>query len=229
MIKASLSGDFPTTVNSRRQVASSCDGSNNDALNFDGKYLGLWKPASSFKCCCGILWTLENAVKYFAVIQIIIGVGTFLSYLITRNPNQLTSWSSPLVDIGLASWVVHGLKTKQLPPILNFTFAQFILGVTATINMIVLMIYYFASASVTEDKSTRSSDIGLGFLYLFTNLYSAVYKYYYSYITWSCAQAMKKQSSEYVHSPVLVEALVSQSEEDGYDGDMSSINKIEVV
>lgn len=93
-------------------------------------------------------WTLESTVKYFAIFQIVVGVFTLLSLMIKIDETTITTWSSPIVEIGLASWVMHaGVGKKQLPPIMNFAFAQFLLAVKSGIDNFIPMVYYFAKGT----------------------------------------------------------------------------------
>jgi hypothetical protein len=142
-------------------------------------------------CCCCIKWSLLNAVRYFALFQMFAAFASLLGYMISMNESTMTSWSTQIIDIGLAIWVLDaGIKRKQLPPIMNFAFAQFLLAVQSGLNTVILTIYYFALAGNSKDD--RGFNISMGFVNLFYGIYTTVYKFESSYLTWSFAQNIKE-------------------------------------
>jgi hypothetical protein len=87
------------------------------------------------------------------------------------------SVSSEVIDIALASWCIHGLRSlnkNNTDAITHFAFASFLLFLQSMVDTLVESSYYMSQGEIVTSV-----------WFLIWNLYSASLQFYHAYIAWS--------------------------------------------
>jgi hypothetical protein len=98
-----------------------------------------------------------------------------------ENPDEL---SKPMIDFALACWVLRGIDKGSADPVYHFSFAQFLLAVSGAIDLFVTTIFCIVS-NADNGGAVLAGVIIFNLIY---GYFTVPYKFYYSYIAWSCAQ-----------------------------------------
>lgn len=163
--------------------------SKNDILTgSNGKFLGLWRPATScsamccFVFCCRSKLRLETAVCVLALIQMLKAVLVFLEELDSHLYEKYYGMAEEMVDFGLALYVIKGVQTHNPSPITHFAFVQLILGLESLFGGCIILVYWVFGAGLHASPFVDG-------------IITFAFKLYYCWVSWSLAEEYRSKQN----------------------------------
>ena len=182
-------------------------------LGREGRFLGISKPAEAFKlgfapeclrhleCTCG---SLEDGISWLAIIQFAVGFLASL-FLIMRLAFNLDEDFSPLKDYicdmilsTIAVYIVRRPTQRSSPDsesIDIFSSAQFLFAFKDAILLPVAIFFYAFGGLKTRNKN-YDENATFSILQAFYELFSASFKLFFSYISWSLAYSLQQHEQQ---------------------------------
>ena len=153
-------------------------------LTIDGKFIGRWEPATTCKCFCGRRLSVDDGLRWLGGIQICLSLfqmtWKLMHSIVTEEmPEEL---SEPAIDFALACWMLRGIDKGAADPINHFSFAQFLLAVKLSVDLLVATVF---TISTLKDSSGVVVTIIFSLVY---GYFTIPCKIYYSFMAWSKAQ-----------------------------------------
>jgi len=155
-----------------------------ETLAINGKFMGLWAPATKCKCWCGRMLSLSGGLWWLAVYQIVFAAGSLIGKIITSASGSYPyEMSAPIVELGLGIWMMRGVQQIDKEPVLHFSFVQILLAVKASLDCFIGTIY---SLSKIANNDENSSLIVVGTIFTLLYYYFTIpTKVMSSFIAWS--------------------------------------------
>ena len=135
--------------------------------------------------------------------QIMSNIGTLLYEVISATDDEAPSVSSEVVDIALASWCIHGLRSlnkNNTDAITHFAFASFLLFLQRMVDIVVEYFYYMSQGRIT-----------MSVVRLIVNSYYTSLHFYHAYIAWSLVYTAVNEVRIEAHG-VMVASPVAAAE-----------------